>query len=115
MKPAGFSLNAIVYSAQNLHQVRKRDLHAGDHIIVKTNNSVYTISMIDQQWCFVRGGWFDRKGLSPMKTRITGCTWGGSAIKVDIVAACGLCLEFSNRLVTTTINRIIIFPSGSQN
>ena len=32
--------------------------------------------------------------------------WGGSAIKHDIVAACGLFLEFGNWVITTRIQKI---------
>jgi len=46
--------------------------------------------------------------MSPVTTSIAGCTWGGSSIKVNIVAACGLCLEFGNRLITSPIQRIIV-------
>jgi hypothetical protein len=44
-----------------------------------------------------------------MQLGIAGCTWGGSAIKIDIVAACGLCLEFTNRLTTSPIQKIFLF------
>jgi hypothetical protein len=63
----------------------------------------------------VSGGWFDRHSSSPVRTRINGCTWGGTAIKVDIIAACGLCLEFGNRVVTSSIRSIFILPHGSEN
>jgi hypothetical protein len=63
----------------------------------------------------VSGGWFDRKGFSPMKVTIRGCTWGGSAIKLDIVAACGLRLEFGNRVITSPIRKVFVFPYGSEN
>ena len=115
MESIGYTLDAIVHHSQHLQEVRKVDVKAGDRLFIKTNNSVYSIWIMDDNCCMVSGGWFDRKGLSPMRTKIAGCTWGGSAIKIDIVAACGLCLEFSNRLVTTTIQRIFILPAGSQN
>ena len=54
----------------------------------------------------VSGGWFDHEGLSPFKTSINGCTWGGRAIKVDVVAACGLFLEFGNQLITSRIQKV---------
>ncbi len=115
MPSYGYSLDGFVSCAQQLQAVHKHEVKAGDVLIIKTNNSVYRISIEDEQYCLVSGGWFDRKGLSPTKIKIAGCTWGGSVIKIDIIAACGLRMEFSNRLVTTTIQRIFIFPSGSQN
>jgi hypothetical protein len=59
----------------------------------------------------VSGGWFDRKHMSPLKLGINGCTWGGSAIKVDVVAACGLHLEFGNRVLTSRIERLRVIPA----
>jgi hypothetical protein len=109
------TLAALVGQADQLQQVWKTSLQDGDWMIVKTCNSVYTLRTLDDGSWEVSGGWFDRKGASPAKVRINGCTWGGSAIKVDIAAACGLCLEFGNRLVTSPIRRIFIFPRGSAN
>ena len=37
---------------------------------------------------------------------IAGCTWGGTVIKCDIVAARGLRLEFGNRVVTSPIREV---------
>jgi hypothetical protein len=48
-------------------------------------------------------------------TTIPGCTWGGSAIKVDIVAAFGLMLEFGNRLTTSPIQEVFVLPNGRMN
>jgi hypothetical protein len=45
-----------------------------------------------------------------MDIAISGCTWGGKIIKKNIIAACGLCLEFSNRIVTTPIKKIFMIP-----
>ena len=115
MSDVAYTLESLVKHSQHLHQIRKTDVKAGDHLFVKTCNSVYSIRILNDGTCLVTGGWFDRKGLSPMKTRITGCTWGGSSIKIDIAAALGLCLEFGNRLVTTSIQRIFILPAGSEN
>jgi hypothetical protein len=92
--------------ASRLEQVRRRDLRSGDWVLVTTRNSHYTICRLDDDSYLVSGGWFDRKGLSPQKISIHGCTWGGSAIKHDIVAAQGLFLEFGNRVVTTRIQQV---------
>ncbi len=115
MSRFGYTLSALVEQAEHLKQVRKADLQVGDRLLIKTLNSVYSIRVVGGGWYVVSGGWFDRKGLSPMKTTIAGCTWGGSAIKIDIVAACGLCLEFGNRLITSTIQKIFVLPTGSEN
>jgi hypothetical protein len=115
MMAFGHDLAAIVAHAQKLKQVRKADLQFGDWVLVVTLNSVYSIRVIEGGYYLVSGGWFDSHGLSPMKTTIAGCTWGGSIIKMDIVAACGLCLEFGNRVVTSTIRKIYVIPSGGRN
>lgn len=88
----------------------KADLGFGDLVLVTTANSTYSIYVLDDGFYSVSGGWFDRRHLSPMKTTITGCTWGGSAIKSDIVAACGLHLEFGNRVVTSRIKKVHVVP-----
>ena len=111
----GQSLEKIVEGTTHLKQVRKEDLQYGDLLLITTRNSVYSVRVLDNDLYLVSGGWFDRKGLSPIKIRITGCTWGGSIIKIDIVAACGLCLEFGNRVVTTPIQKVCLIRYGSQN
>jgi len=111
----GQSLEKIVESTTHLKQVRKADLQYGDLLLITTRNSVYSVRVLDNDLYLVSGGWFDRKGLSPIKIRINGCTWGGSIIKIDIVAACGLCLEFGNRVVTTPIQKVCLIRYGSQN
>ncbi|MBN2031264.1 hypothetical protein JW824_13600 [bacterium] len=107
------SLDKMVENAIHLKQIRKSGLQFGDLIVITTRNSVYSICVLDDNLYQVSGGWFDRKGLSPMKLPITGCTWGGSVIKMDIVAACGLCLEFGNRVVTSPIRKMCVIPCSS--
>ena len=63
----------------------------------------------------VSGGWFDKNNLAPVKTTIHGCTWGGSIIKTDIIAACGLHLEFGNKVVTSKIKKIFHIPNYRKN
>ncbi len=115
MSTVGYTLDMQVKHSQHVPHIRKVDVRAGDRLFVKTCNSIYSIRITEDGGCVVTGGWFDRKGLSPMKTKITGCTWGGSSIKIDVAAACGLCLEFGNRLVTTSIQRIFVLPAGTEN
>ena len=87
-------------------QIRKSDLRWGDWVVVRTRNSVYTLCMLDNERFVASGGWFDQQELSPHPVTINGCTWGGSAIKQDIVAAPGLCLEFGNRVMTSRIRQV---------
>lgn len=83
----------IVEETEPRKRVRKAELHSGDLILVRTAHSTYRIRVLGDGLYSVSGGWFDRRGLSPFKTTITGCTWGRSAVKLDTVAACGLHLE----------------------
>ncbi len=115
MERVGVALERIVACSLLLNGVGKTDLVPGDRVFVKTRNSLYNIRVLGNGKYSVSGGWFDRKGLSPMTTRIAGCTWGGSAIKIDVVAVCGLRLEFGNRLITSTIQKIIRLPFVWQN
>lgn len=115
MSKLGYSLDKIVNNAIHLKQVRKAGLHFGDMVVIKTRNSVYSLRTLSDGSFLVCGGWFDKKGLSPMKTTVRGCTWGGSIIKMDIVAACGLCLEFGNRVVTSPIKKVEVIPEAGEN
>ena len=111
----GASLASILNSSDSLLSVKKSDVHTGDIVFVKTRNSRYEIRVLDQGNYEVSGGWFDRKGTSPAFITIAGCTWGGSTILTEVVAACGLRLEFGNRLVTSTIERITVIPYSAAN
>ena len=102
------SLDDYVAQEEDFPQVRKKDIRPGDWLLLKTCNSAYTIRLLGDNQCIVSGGWFDRKGVSPFETNIVGCTWGGSAIKTDTIAACGLCLEFSNKVTTTPILAVVL-------
>jgi hypothetical protein len=89
-----------------IESVRKADLRKGDRLLVSTENSVYSIRVHEDATYSISGGWFDHQGLSPARIPIAGCTWGGSVIRCDIVAACGLRLEFGNRVVTSPIREV---------
>jgi len=84
------TLGAIVDHSKRLDAAHKNDLEFGDQLVVTTRNSTYSIHVFEEGLYTVSGGWFDRHGLSPLKVAINGCTWGGHAIKEDLLAACGL-------------------------
>ncbi|MFQ5649810.1 MAG: hypothetical protein ACE5IY_07700 [bacterium] len=115
MKKFGQSLDKIVAGADQLKQLRKQDLQVGDLVIITTRNSEYRIRTLEDGFYQVSGGWFVRQGMSPIKLKIAGCTWGGSIIKADVVAACGLCLEFGNRLITSPIKKFWVVPYSAHN
>ena len=99
-------LEVLARQAEDLRGVRRPDLNCGDGVIVTTRNSSYIIISLGNGLFRVSGGWFDRKGASPTVTTINGCTWGGSAIKSELIAGPGLFLEFGNRVLTTRIQRV---------
>jgi hypothetical protein len=106
------TLEAITTHTSFHEEVRKEDLRSGDRVMVTTWNSVYTLWALGDKHFWVWGGWFDRQGTSPQRVRINGCTWGGSAIKQDIIAAPGLQLEFGNRVRTTPIRHVCLIRAA---
>jgi hypothetical protein len=100
------NLESITDYARSVEEVRKRDLRSGDRVMVTTRNSLYKIWVLDEGVYRVSGGWFDLQRLAPQRMAINGCTWGGSAIKQNIIAALGLRLEFGNRVLTTRIRQV---------
>jgi hypothetical protein len=108
------TLDERTRAADQLEGVKKTDLLCGDSVLVRTKNSVYAIRALGNDLYSVSGGWFDRNRNRPRVVTISGCTWGGSAIKRDIVAARGLYLEFGNRVVTTRIRDIMVIRGDEQ-
>lgn len=100
------TLTGIVRHSIEGPAVRRQDLAVGDRILVTTRNSVYSMWVLDDDTFAVSGGWFDLNEISPARVRINGCTYGHSAIRQDVVAACGLFLEFGNNVRTTRIRDV---------
>jgi hypothetical protein len=115
MKKARPTLDDRIADLAYCKGVHRRDVHPGDLVLVTTRNSVYALRVLDEATYLVSGGWFDRQGLSPLRLTIAGCTWGGSLIKQDLIAACGMCLEFGNRIVTSFIQNVCVFRYGALN
>ena len=111
----GIALPEVLRGVGELSAVRRSELLIGDVMLIRTRNSLYTIRLAAQGCYHATGGWFDRKGLSPHPVAINGCTWGGTLIKVDILAACGLCVEFSNRVVTSPVRSIAVLRAATFN
>ena len=111
----GCYLDKIVNESGKLFQIHKNQLQPGDQILLKTHNSIYSIKVLDDGYFDVSGGWFDNHQLSPIKITISGCTWGGCIIKTDIIAACGLCLEFGNKVITSRIKKIFHISYNRKN
>jgi hypothetical protein len=111
---AARTLGAIVDHSQHLETVHKHDVRHGDLVVVSTKNSTYSLCFIGEDMYAVSGGWFDRQSTAPLTVAVNGCTWGGSAIKSDILAAPGLFLEFGNRVRTTRIQKVQVYRGGVQ-
>ena len=109
------SLENLKRSIVFLNYIRKEELRFGDLVLVETKNSTYIFHVMGNSHYLVSGGWFDRSGSSPAKVRINGCTWGGHIIKTDTFAACGMHLEFNNGVITSTIQKVIVFHGNGKN
>jgi len=107
------SLETLTGQAASLEAVHKKDLRCGDRVLVETRNSLYTVWVLENGEYWVWGGWFDLRGLSPYRVAINGCTWGGTAILHNVVAAQGLRLEFSNRVRTTPIRKVRVVRTNA--
>lgn len=102
----GIRLEALADAARSLDGVRRRELAAGDRLLVSTRNSIYSLTACADGTFLVSGGWYERSGRSDVPLAIAGCTAGGRALFTDLVAAPGLFLEFADGTSTTRIRRV---------
>ncbi|MDX1585395.1 MAG: hypothetical protein R3222_01575 [Balneolaceae bacterium] len=93
----------------------KSDIEVGDHVQIRTQNSTYCLRVLENDTYMVEGGRFDRKKMSPLEMTITGCGLGGTFVKTDLVAACGLNIEFENRIITSTVISFVVFRNAQLN
>lgn len=83
-----------------------KDLHDGDDVYIQTQNRIYHVSKRDGK-LFIQG----HLKYCPTMTecRISGCTWGGSMIRVGFIGV-NMCLEFSvqghPRVTTSAIQTV---------
>lgn len=103
------TIDQCVEQVPQMKSIRRGDLRFADRMVVTTQNSEYDLVMIEDDTFLVAGGWFDREHLSPHRVRINGCTWGGSMICLDILAAPGMCMEFNNRVLTSAIRAVVVY------
>jgi hypothetical protein len=94
-----------------LSRVQRGSLRAGDWMFFRTDDAVYTVRMLDDEECIVSGGWFDEVGIAPLVTAFHGC--GGN--DTSVLAACGMCLEFREQVITSPIRTIVLLPVWSLN
>ncbi len=110
----GISLNAVLQHLPRFRRIQRTDLLFADRMVVYTQNSRYDLIVVGDGEYMITGGWFDRESLSPHRVRINGCTWGGSMIWKETVAAPGMCIEFDNRVITSPVRRVLICRPDSQ-
>jgi hypothetical protein len=105
------SLDRLLIEGDDPEAVSRMDLQLGDTVVVRTRNSTYAMCALGENHFAVSGGWFERHGGSPQVTQVNGCTWGGSAIRCDLVASPGLFLEFGNGVKTTRIRSVKVISA----
>jgi hypothetical protein len=105
----GVSLESLTAMSKAIHGVWKDDVEMGDRLVVETRNSTYVLEALGDSVFVVSGGWFDRTPRDAREVRIVGCNWGGSCVDVRLAAAPGLCLEFSNGVVTSPVRRVAVY------
>jgi len=110
-----YNLEQFVAHAGTSTGVRRDDLRIGDVLMVYTLNSVYRARHTGASCFAVSGGWFDHHHDGEVHTSIRGCTWGGSCINRAFVASPGMRVEFGNRVLTSTVQRVVHIPSTMLN
>jgi hypothetical protein len=107
----GRTLDRLAHQAAIIDGVRARDVEAGDWIVIRTKNSIYSLYSLGDGRYRVAGGWFTLHGCDNRAVRVAGCTWGGCAIHTGLVAAPGMWLEFANGVRTTCIREVRLLRS----
>lgn len=110
----GLALDTVLKNLPQIRRIQRNDLCFADRVIVYTQNSRYDLIVVGEGEYMITGGWFDNEKLSPQRVRINGCTWGGSMIWKDTVAAPGMCIEFDNRVVTSPVRRALVCRPDAQ-
>lgn len=105
------SLDLLAATSDDAEGIDRSTVGWGDRIEVATRNSLYRIWCVGENRFVVTGGWFDRRDPGRTVVAVNGCTWGGSAIRSDLVAAPGFFLEFGNGVRTTRIRTVRHVPA----
>ena len=106
------SIDRLAAAARDVPGIRARFIEAGDQMVVRTKNSVYSLVSLGDGRFQVTGGWFAASGVNGSAVRVVGCTWGRSALLTGMVAAPGMCIEFDNGVCTTRVREVrLLRPS----
>ncbi len=111
----GATLDSMTRNSHLYPQVGKDEVSPGDWVIIRTLRSEYVLRVLDDGLYEVHGGWFEKNGCSPTVTGVAGATWGGNAIMPKLLAACGLRVEFRNRLITSPVRSVVVIPKRLSN
>lgn len=104
--PGARTLDTLIEHGRGVPGIRTHHVAAGDWVVVRTLNSLYSMSVAADGTYRVAGGWFAAHGAEATPVRVLGCTWGGPALHTGLVAAPGMYLEFSNGVRTTRIRDV---------
>ena len=85
MRGFGYALSSFGDLSARVGAVRRQEVSPGDSIIVRTQNSVYALRLGDDGAFSVSGGWFRRKGRENIRMTVTGCSLGGTMIRIDTI------------------------------
>ena|SRR5688572_32131892 len=107
------TLEHLIAAAETQDGVKFSDLQSGDWIVVRTKNSTYTLATLGDGTFMASGGWFAAERAEDRPVQIRGCTWGGSALLVRMVAAPGMCIEFANGVRTTRAREVRLIRAAS--
>jgi hypothetical protein len=99
-------IDNLAEAAEIVGGVRRRELEAGDRVVVSTRNSVYSLTARADGSFEVSGGWFEREGHGSATVEVLGCTAGGHALFSEHIAAPGLFMEFADGLRTTRVRTV---------
>lgn len=107
------TLDRLATHAKVIDGVWARAVQVGDWIVVYTRNSTYSLNATGDGTFRVAGGWFSSHEAESHAVGVAGCTWGGHALHTGLVAAPGMCIEFSNGVRTTRIRRVKVVRGGA--
>ena len=103
------SISEKIANSEKWKKIKKSDIKKGQRLIVKTTHSTYEFDYLGNNEYMVKGGYFDINNLSPCRVIINGCTWGGSMLKIDVVAVENMYMEMrlKKEQKTVTTSKII--------
>jgi len=108
------TLSALADMASHCPAIARTAIRHGDAVVIQTRNSTYRLFATSDGSFLVQGGWFGRASVYPSRVEVAGCSFGGSALWEDVVAAPGLFLEFRNGVRTTRIQKVWVEPAGER-